>query len=361
MRLVGIHATAYNWPRADGCAESQMQTHSYTKKTMPNIIPPKPEEHIESSIADDQDNFVMLRGERAFLWIAGLFLISLILYFVRFGIPFFYGVWNSIDRTDYFIANLSGTDAWGTFGDFLGGLLNPAVGIVTVYLVLMNVRMQKKELGYALREMKNSNAALAKQNFAIEQQGIQNTFFQWLTAYRGIISGLKFSFSEDPNAAGLKVLEQLYNEQFHTGRISQRIADAGFSQFADAYIRRERIEDRAAIVAIDQAIMEQWELVLKSYNYLLLPALKSLSGLIIWITRQHPEYIDEHKKSEYIDIISSHLSQVEAKFLLLYAYNEDHGLLKQLRDLGFFHEIKFLNDANFDFLFNFGRFIDLGE
>jgi hypothetical protein len=328
---------------------------------MPNLNPQKPEEHIESSIAEDQEKIMMLRGERAFLWIAGLFLISLILYFIRFGLPFLYGVWNSIDRTDYFIANLSGPDAWGTFGDFLGGLLNPAVGILTVYLILMNVRMQKKELGYALREMKNSNAALAKQNFAIEQQGVQNTFFQWLTAYREIISGLKFSFSEDPNAAGLTVLEHLYNDQFHTGRISQRITNTGFSQFSDAYVRRERIDDRDAIVAIDQAIMTQWEFVLKSYNYLLLPALKSLSGLIIWIARQHPEYISDQKKSEYIDIISSHLSQVEVKFLLFYSYNEDHGLLKQLRDLGFFHDLKFLNDANFDFLFNFGLFIDLGE
>jgi len=303
----------------------------------------------------------MARGERAFMWIAALFLFGLILYFVRFGLPFLYGIWSSTDRKDFFLSNLSGPDAWGTFGDFLGGLLNPAVGIVTVYLVLMNVRMQKKELGYALREMKNSNAALAKQNLAIEQQGVQNTFFQWLTAYREIISGLKFTFNDNPNAAGLEVMERVYNDHFHTGRIAPRITEAGFSQFADAYVRRERIDNREAIVAIDQAIMAQWDFVLKSYNYLLLPSLKSLSGLIIWIHRQHPQYIDQQKKSEYVDIISSHLSQVEAKFLLLYAYSEDHGLLKLLRDLGLFHELKFLHDANFDFLFNFGRFIDLGE
>jgi len=301
------------------------------------------------------------RGEHAFKWIAGLFLFGTTLYFVRFGLPFLYGVWNSNDPKKFFLSNLSGPDAWGTFGDFLGGVLNPAVGIVTVYLVLMNVRLQKKELGYALREMKNSNAALEKQNIAIEQQGIQNTFFQWMTTYRETISGLKFTFSSNPNAAGLEVLERIYNEQFHAGRISQQIANLGFSQFSDAYVRRERIEDHDAIVAIDQAIMAQWDFVLKSYNYLLRPALQSLSGLIIWINRQPPQYFGEQKKSEYIDIVSSHLSQVEMKLLLLYAYSEDHGLLKLLRDLGLFHELKFLQDANLDFLFNSGRFSDLGE
>lgn len=328
---------------------------------MPNVATQLTEEQIESIVAEEQDRLMMVRGERAFMWIGGLFLFGLVLYFVRFGLPFLYGIWNSSDPRETLLSNLSGPEVWGTFGDFLGGLLNPAVGIVTVYLVLMNVRMQKKELGYALREMKNSNAALAKQNFAIEQQGVQNTFFQWLTAYREILSGLKFTFSDNPNAAGLEVLERLYNDAFHTGRISQRITDAGFSQFADAYVRRESIDDSKAIVAIDQAIMAQWDSILKSYNYLLLPSLKSLAGLIIWINRQHPQFIDEQKKSEYIDIIASHLSQVEAKFLLLYAYSEDHGLLKLLRDLGFFHELKFLHDANLDFLFNFGRFIDLGE
>jgi hypothetical protein len=328
---------------------------------MPNLAAHQMEDQIESVISEEQDKIMFVRGERAFKWIVRLFLFGFILYFVRFGLPLLYGTWKSTDREHFLLSNLGGPDAWGTFGDFLGGVLNPAVGIVTVYLVLMNVRMQKKELRYALREMKNSNAALAKQNIAIEQQGVQNTFFQWLTAYRDIISGLKYTFSENPNAAGLEVLERLYNDGFHTGRIAQRIKESGFAQFADAYARKEKIEEPEVIVAIDHAIMLQWDCVLNSYNYLLLPSLKSLAGLIIWINRQHPQYINEKKKSEYIDIISSHLSQVEIKFLLLYAYSEDHGLLKLLRDLGLFHELKFLDDANLDFLFNFGRFVNLGE
>ena len=35
---------------------------------------------------------------------------------------------------------------WGTFGDYVGGLLNPVVGLATVLLVIISITTQQKEL-----------------------------------------------------------------------------------------------------------------------------------------------------------------------------------------------------------------------
>lgn len=56
-------------------------------------------------------------------------------------------------------------DSWGQFGDFLGGLLNPLVGIVTVLLVLETLRVTR-------REAADNRAALEHQRREMERQTV---------------------------------------------------------------------------------------------------------------------------------------------------------------------------------------------
>lgn len=54
-------------------------------------------------------------------------------------------------------------DSWGQFGDFLGGLLNPLVGIITVLLVLETLRITR-------REAQDNRIALDRQRDEMEKQ-----------------------------------------------------------------------------------------------------------------------------------------------------------------------------------------------
>lgn len=64
-----------------------------------------------------------------------------------------------------------GPEQFGQFGDFIGGLINPIVGICTLGLVMWTIKIQRetlmetrKELNLTRKELAASNALLASQN-----------------------------------------------------------------------------------------------------------------------------------------------------------------------------------------------------
>lgn len=86
-------------------------------------------------------------------YIVGLFVVGVVsLYFVNF--IFHYGLSLS-----------DSTDAWGQFGDYVGGLLNPVVAFFAFYWLTASVMIQKEELAQtksALRDAANAQNAQAR-------------------------------------------------------------------------------------------------------------------------------------------------------------------------------------------------------
>ena len=54
-------------------------------------------------------------------------------------------------------------DAWGQFGDFIGGVLNPLVAYSAFYWLTRSVRLQKEELLETRKALEDSSAAQIKQ------------------------------------------------------------------------------------------------------------------------------------------------------------------------------------------------------
>ena len=50
---------------------------------------------------------------------------------------------------------------WGTFGDYIGGVLNPVFGFLAL---LITIALQSKELKLSREELRNSSTALNAQN-----------------------------------------------------------------------------------------------------------------------------------------------------------------------------------------------------
>ena len=65
------------------------------------------------------------------------------------------------------------SERWAQFGDYLGGIINPVVGLATVILVLINIKIQRLELQASLAQLKISNAHTARQSF-------EQSLFAWL-------------------------------------------------------------------------------------------------------------------------------------------------------------------------------------
>src|SRR4051812_44080053 len=54
------------------------------------------------------------------------------------------------------------SEAWGQFGDFMGGVVNPFVGIFTILLLIRTLRLQRQELAETRAEMVRQGAETSK-------------------------------------------------------------------------------------------------------------------------------------------------------------------------------------------------------
>lgn len=89
---------------------------------------------------------------------------------------------------------------WGTFGDYVGGILNPIVGMATVLLVIISIIIQRRELRASLNEMKAANQAATRMSF-------EQSLFAWLENYHSQIREI-----EQGRFKGRKVLLHLYEQ-----------------------------------------------------------------------------------------------------------------------------------------------------
>jgi len=118
----------------------------------------------------------------------GLLVISIILYFL-----FIFGL------DDNEKAN------WGTFGDFLGGTLNPIFALFSLFAIIYTIKIQteelelsRQELAETKEELKESRIAqqeqsdsLKLQNNATKLQIFENTFFQLLNIFNILKSRIR--------------------------------------------------------------------------------------------------------------------------------------------------------------------------
>lgn len=102
----------------------------------------------EKDIDSTVDNALKIAS--VVLWILGG---ALVVYALRFaGRPF------------------GDVDDWGAFGDYIGGLVNPAVGVVTVLLIVMTLRVTRVEAHRTRKQMDEQLNLLSRQHVLSEMQ-----------------------------------------------------------------------------------------------------------------------------------------------------------------------------------------------
>lgn len=78
----------------------------------------------------------------------------------------------------------------GTWGDFVGGVLNPILTFITFGGVLVTIYLQQKELSLNRREMKRSATALENQLNALSKQNFDSAFFQMIALHNQILNSI---------------------------------------------------------------------------------------------------------------------------------------------------------------------------
>ena len=85
----------------------------------------------------------------------------------------------------------------GQLGDFFGGLLNPLVSILTLFVAISVWRLQKDELELTRNELAQTKLALEEQAKTAEQQRQEQRFFDFLNIYRSTVDSIQFEMESN--------------------------------------------------------------------------------------------------------------------------------------------------------------------
>lgn len=168
--------------------------------------------------------------------------------FAAVGAMSFYG---------YVYHNNDKFDILGTWGDFVGGTLNPILTFVTFIGLLYTIHLQKrelrlthKELSLTRREFKRSSDALEAQNLTTKQQRFENTLFRMIEMLNQIVNAMDVEqgekrkvgrdcftefYSTLERSYGLEKRKIKYGEIAHTEEIGESIAVITYNYFYKQY------------------------------------------------------------------------------------------------------------------------------
>ncbi len=215
-------------------------------------------------------------------------------------------------------------EIWGQFGDFVGGIVNPVVGLVTIVLLILTLQSQRRELQEQRRQ-----AAI---------QGFEQTLNSWMSHYREAVYQTDYLLEESggqTRLVGLRALEAVVrsNNAPTIAEILKSLAPPSHSPDStmQAILRNAGIESKPGL---------WWAAVYKDNEPHLAMLLRTLFTLIRWVDDH--EAISWRQKWDYVSIIRARLSTPELIMLFFNetttrgqrftAYVERYALLDNLPD-----------------------------
>ncbi|MFM5558746.1 putative phage abortive infection protein [Aeromonas rivipollensis] len=196
----------------------------------------------------------------------------------------------------------------GTFGDFLGGTLNPIFTLMTFFGVIVTIVLQKLELRAAREEYKKSADALGT-------QAVENTFFNMLNLHHRITENLKFEVSDISHDNELS-LAPLYNytDIPHHGTSAFTLLLALISASSET----------------KETTFDIYERIQSNHNHIFGHYFRNLYQIMKFV-HEH-QMIDESQKKKYMSILRSQISTDELSVLFINCSENivDKGEFRQL-------------------------------
>ena len=239
-------------------------------------------------------------------------------------------------------------DAWGQFGDYMGGLLNPLISLFTLTVAVSVWRLQRKALDIQKQE-------LAETREAIEQQTFDQFFMSMLTSHRSMVEQVSFvhSNSGDTLQTGKRAVDSYFKqlretaESFSAGyaipekaittdtfQISGlnvfKFPDPGvlklFAAFCVRYYRKDlRITSPAKTVEFTNTLLSYEQVFghLFRSTYQILKIIEEQFDTDA-LSKDQLRYDEYHKlKRRYVNLLRAQMSESEFVFFALSALTKD--------------------------------------
>jgi hypothetical protein len=185
----------------------------------------------------------------------------------------------------------------GTWGDFVGGTLNPILTFATFIGLLYTIHLQQRELRLTRKELAKSSNALEAQNLTTKQQRFENTLFSMIEMLNQIVNAMDVG-QGDKKITGRDCFTDFYKKFENRYHMSNQRTVNG---------RVEIVHDSDGLIAID------------SYNRLYKTYQTDL-GHYFRVLYNIFHYIDQSEFADgiYAKILRAQLSNQE---LLIIFYN----------------------------------------
>jgi hypothetical protein len=170
--------------------------------------------NLEVKVKQEKTKKKTLQDKTGTFLVAACVLVTLIfiwIYYTKWGlcVPFL-ASW-SINFSSCELSNE--LEAWGQTGDFFGGLLNPVVGLTSVFLLLSTLRQNREALNTSKIELERSSVALSLQSQLMASEHRERAFVRMSDRLERIILK-KFNVGtpdkEPPLMRSLKFASQDY-------------------------------------------------------------------------------------------------------------------------------------------------------
>lgn len=218
-------------------------------------------------------------------------------------------------------------ESWGQLGDYVGGILNPIFGFLSVLGLLIALVLQttelklsreallvsQKELELSRAEQAKASEALASQNKSILKQSFEQTFFAWLGTYREILREI-VKKRQGTSSYGRDELRNLWLEYLETRYFVSRkyIIQATINKAGVPLISNLPVNLLPEVVP---EIKTEWENAYKDNEQNLGSFFRTAYRLIKWIDNYPSDILDNEAKYLYVGIFRSQLSWIEMVFL----------------------------------------------
>ncbi len=208
-------------------------------------------------------------------------------------------------------------EPWGQFGDFLGGVLNPIFGFLSMFALLValvlqtvELRASKEELKAAREEQAKSAIALDSQNKAIQKQSFEQTFFSLLRLL-GEVRDACSVHRLVPSSSGSKLAHKIEG----VAAIQTRLADLfRFDRHAKVVPRNYRQEVSSGLLTIDAGEAAD----LRHYA-------KTVQAILGYL-----QELNIGRGEIYPNILRNQLAQPELLLLYFLCFGDGWGQLKSL-------------------------------
>ena len=255
-------------------------------------------------MASEEKNSSKLNNLNWILWIAIILFIGLLLIYYFNIFP--------LDETK--------KGEWGTFGDFIGGTLNPLFALFSLFAIIYTIKIQTKELQLSREELEatrkelegsriaqqEQSESLRLQNGAIEKQIFENTFFSLLKEVNGLLNELY-----DGNAVYNYIIE-LSNDRI--------------------YLEKEELKNKFNL--LNNGVM-------RNYFMMLYQILKFIDNSLSTIN-----------KKTYSNIVRANSGNFKLSLLAINCYSNDFSQFKEyLEKYSFFEHLDISSDELFFMFF----------